>query len=152
MNYQGQFSQIIMVMKIFWLGSKDSKLIGHQGCMLQKKIAVLPLINQVILNDQISNLRINDYNSSRNLKINYSFPSFEKAENNLFVIANGLNENWTEWSKNVEAISTNLFEGDYVFEVQALDANLNEMKLLATVSISPPWYRSLIAYFLYIFF
>ena len=141
---------------LLWLGSKDSKLISYlpRKYASEQKIAVLPLINQVILNNQISNLRINDYdyNSSRNLKINYSFPSFEKVENNLFRYRLiGLNENWTEWSKNVEAIFTNLFEGDYVFEVQALDANLNESEIINhSFSISPPWYRSFIAYFIYV--
>ena len=66
-------------------------------------MTVSPIINKVILNDQISNLgNTNDYNfnSSRNLKINYSFPSFEKAENNLFRYRLiGLNENWTEWGQ-----------------------------------------------------
>ena len=141
---------------LLWLGSKDSKLISYlpRKYASEQKIAVLPLINQVTLNDQISNLRINnyDYNSSRNLKINYSFPSFDKEENNLFRYRlKGLNENWTEWGKNVEAIFTNLFEGEYVFEVQALDANLNESEIIThSFIISPPWYRSFFAYFIYI--
>ena len=141
---------------LLWLGSKDSKLISYlpRKYASEQKIAVLPLINQVNLNDQISNLRINDYdyNSSRNLKINYSFPSFDKEENNLFRYRlKGLNENWTEWGKNVEAIFTNLFEGEYVFEVQALDANLNESEIIThSFTISPPWYRSFFAYFIYV--
>ena len=143
---------------LLWIGSKDSKLISYlpSKYATEQKITVLPIINQVILNNQISNFEINDYNynSSRNLKINYSFPSFEKAENNLFRYRLiGLNENWTEWSKSVEAIFTNLFEGDYTFEVQAIDANLNESEIIShSFSINPPWYRSLIAYFFYIIF
>ena len=63
----------------------------------------------------------------------------------------GLNENWTEWGKSVEAIFTNLFEGEYVFEVQALDANLNESEIIThSFTISPPWYRSFFAYIIYV--
>lgn len=141
---------------LLWLGSKDSKLISYlpKKYASEQMIDVLPIINRVTLNDQISNLRINsyDYNSSRNLKINFSFPSFDKEENNLFRYRlKGLNENWTEWGKNVEAIFTNLFEGEYVFEVQALDANLNESEIIThSFIISPPWYRSFFAYLIYI--
>ena len=48
---------------LLWLGSKDSKLISFlpRKNASEQKIEVLPLINQVTLNDQISNLRINDY-------------------------------------------------------------------------------------------
>ena len=88
MNYQVILADNYGNENLLWLGSKDSKLISYlpRKYASEQKISVLPLINQVTLNDQISNLRINnyDYNSSRNLKINYSFPSFDKEENNLF--------------------------------------------------------------------
>ena len=51
----------------------------------------------------------------------------------------------------MEGVFTNLFEGDYTFEIQALDANFNESEIVThKFSINPPWYRSYIAYFLYV--
>ena len=51
----------------------------------------------------------------------------------------------------MEGVFTNLFEGDYTFEIQALDANFNESEILThKFSINPPWYRSYIAYLLYV--
>ncbi len=139
-----------------WLGSKDSKVISYLPDQYSKenKIDVLPVIDEITLNDQYTLLNDTDYsyNKSRNLKIKFSFPSFDKVEENLFrsrLI--GLNENWSEWNKTMEGVFTNLFEGDYTFEIQALDANFNESEIVThKFSINPPWYRSYIAYLLYV--
>jgi len=141
---------------ILWLGSKDSKIISYlpDQYSKEKKIDVLPIIDEVTLDDEYALMSDNiySYNDSRNLKIKFSFPSFDKVEENFFRYRLiGLNENWSNWDKTMEGVFTNLFEGDYTFEVQALDANFNESKIVTyAFSISPPWYRSYIAYFLYI--
>ena len=139
-----------------WLGSKDSKVISYLPSQYSKenKIDVLPIIDEITLNDEYALLSEShySYNNSRNLKIKFSFPSFDKVEENLFRYRLiGLNENWSDWGKTMEGVFTNLFEGDYTFEIQALDANFNESEIVThKFSISPPWYRSYIAYFLYL--
>ena len=141
---------------ILWLGSKDSKVISYLPSQYSKenKIDVLPIIDEITLNDEYALLSEShySYNNSRNLKIKFSFPSFDKVEENLFRYRLiGLNENWSDWGKTMEGVFTNLFEGDYTFEIQALDANFNESEIVThKFSISPPWYRSYIAYFLYL--
>ena len=141
---------------ILWLGSKDSKVISYLPDQYSKenKIDVLPIIDEITLNDEYTLLNEDDYSykKSRNLKIKFSFPSFDKVEENLFRYRLiGLNENWSEWNKTMEGVFTNLFEGDYTFEIQALDANFNESDIVThKFSISPPWYRSYIAYLLYV--
>ncbi len=141
---------------ILWLGSKDSKVISYLPDQYSKenKIDVLPIIDEITLDEEYALLSDTDYSydNSRNLKIKFSFPSFDKVEENLFRYRLiGLNENWSDWGKTMEGVFTNLFEGDYTFEVQALDANFNESKIITyPFSISPPWYRSFIAYFLYV--
>ena len=141
---------------ILWLGSKDSKVISYlpDQYSKEKKIDVLPIIDEVTLDEKYALLSDTDYsyNNSRNLKIKFSFPSFDKVEENLFRYRLiGLNENWSDWDKTMEGVFTNLFEGDYTFEVQALDANFNESEIAThPFSINPPWYRSYIAYFLYV--
>ena len=141
---------------ILWLGSKDSKLISYLPSQYSKenKIDVVPIIDEITLNDEYTLLSESEYsyNNSRNLKVKFSFPSFDKVEENLFRYRLiGLNENWSDWGKSMEGVFTNLFEGDYTFEIQALDANFNESEIVThKFSISPPWYRSYIAYFLYL--
>ncbi|MBF11214.1 MAG: hypothetical protein CMC63_03190 [Flavobacteriaceae bacterium] len=141
---------------LLWLGSKDSKLISYlpNKYLNDKKITVKPIINSAIFNGERTNLFINDfsYNDSRNIKIDFSFPSLEKVEENLYRFRLiGLNDNWSDWSASSESIFTNLYEGDYIFEVQALDANLNESETASyLISINPPWFRSYLAYFIYL--
>jgi len=102
---------------------------------------VKPIINSAAFNGEIINLFQSDfsYDDSRNIKIDFSFPSLEKVEENLFRYRLiGLNENWTDWSATTVGIFTNLYEGDYIFEVQALDANFNESEIESYLfSISP---------------
>ena len=143
---------------LLWLGSKDSKLISYlpNKYLNEKKINVKPIINSAAFNGEIINLFQSDfsYDDSRNIKIDFSFPSLEKVEENLFRYRLiGLNETWSDWSATTEGIFTNLYEGDYIFEVQALDANFNESEIESFLfSISPPWYRSYLAYFIYVLF
>ena len=132
---------------------KKSKIILISGPTASgKSDLAIKLAKKV--NGEIINLFQSDfpYNNSRNIKIEFSFPSLEKVEENLFRYRLiGLNDTWSDWSTTTEGIFTNLYEGDYIFEVQALDANFNESEIESFLfSISPPWYRSYLAYFIYV--
>ena len=59
--------------------------------------------------------------------------------------------NWSNWSEKTEKEYTNLSEGDYVFKVKAKNIyGIESKELDYSFSISPPWYRSIIAYFVYL--
>lgn len=141
---------------LIYLGSKDSKVISFipEKYVNQEKIEVDPIINSFTLNDEIQNLSQEyfSYSRSRNVKIAFSFPSFDKVTNNQFRFRLvGLNQEWSEWSNNTESVYTNLYEGDYVFELQALDTDGQMSRVIPLpFSINPPWYRTYFAYFFYL--
>ncbi len=66
-----------------------------------------------------------------------------------FTVSNRNNE-WTIPSTDSSFTLTNLQEGDYRLSIQMFDASLPlGNPLLSSFSVSPPWYRSFIAYTLY---
>jgi DNA-binding CsgD family transcriptional regulator len=63
----------------------------------------------------------------------------------------GYEKEWSIWSRKTERSYTNLPAGDYVFEVRAMNTTGGESAVSQVIfSISPPWYRTVIAYFLYV--
>lgn len=59
----------------------------------------------------------------------------------------GFDDDWTEWNTKTEVRYTNLFEGTYTFKVKAKDIYSRESKeSIFTFTISPPWFRSTVAY------
>ncbi len=141
---------------LLWLGSKDSKIISWmpKKYSLIEKINVYPIIQSISFNENIKDLSEtnNAYNESRNIKFSYTYPSFEKVENNLYrVRLTGQDEKWNNWSKSTESTYNNLWEGDYNFELQAMDTNGDMSEIVSyKFSISPPWYRTYLAYAIYI--
>jgi ligand-binding sensor domain-containing protein/DNA-binding CsgD family transcriptional regulator len=63
----------------------------------------------------------------------------------------GYDKEWSAWSKKTERTYTNLPAGNYVFEVSARN-NVGGQSSLSQFlfTISPPWYRTFIAYFFYL--
>ena len=63
----------------------------------------------------------------------------------------GFDEEWSNWSADNFKSYTNLFEGKYKFLVRAKNVfgQVSEMGSF-TFSISPPWYRTILAYILYL--
>ncbi|PZR26346.1 MAG: hypothetical protein DI535_14595 [Citrobacter freundii] len=62
----------------------------------------------------------------------------------------GYEDEFSPWSKKTERSYTNLPPGDYVFEVKAKNSWVAESALSQfRFSVLPPWYRTVLAYFLY---
>ena len=62
----------------------------------------------------------------------------------------GYEKEWTPWSRRTERSYTNLPAGDYVFEVRTRNSTGHQSSVSRVVfSISPPWYKTIIAYVLY---
>lgn len=63
----------------------------------------------------------------------------------------GYDKKWSNWSKQTEKDYTNLSSGTYTFKVKAKN-NLDEESVVAsyTFVISPPWYKTIWAYFIYL--
>lgn len=62
----------------------------------------------------------------------------------------GLDDHWSEWTEKPDKEYTNLREGFYTFKVRARNIYQKESKIASySFYISPPWYRSNMAYALY---
>lgn len=82
----------------------------------------------------------------------FTIPSFENPGRIRFSHRLlGFGDQWTEWSPIDFKEFTNLREGDYVFEVRALNAfgNVSEVKSIG-FSVKPPFHRSRMAIGIYI--
>ncbi len=62
----------------------------------------------------------------------------------------GMDNNWSKWTKETKYVFTNLNEGDYVFKVKARNKYGVESSVASySFSILPPWYRTIWAYIAY---
>ena len=63
----------------------------------------------------------------------------------------GYEKEWSVWTKRTERSYTNLPAGKYVFEVRGKNTMGHESAVSQYVfSISPPWYKTYLAYFIYV--
>lgn len=62
----------------------------------------------------------------------------------------GFDENWSPWNAKTDNNYTNLTEGKYTFKVKAQNIYGIESDVATyEFSIKPPWYRTILAYFIY---
>ena len=82
----------------------------------------------------------------------FAAPRFDAAQETFYrTRLEGLNQSWTDWSTETRRELTNLWEGEYVFRVQARDVHgVLSREASFAFRILPPWYRSLWAYGLYL--
>src|SRR5690606_35023862 len=83
----------------------------------------------------------------------YTAPFFEgNAQLHFSYLLENYNNEWSDWSTYNYRDFTNLREGDYVFHVKARNIYGEESDVSAFRFKSlPPWYRSGLAYLLYLF-
>lgn len=82
----------------------------------------------------------------------FSSPSFmgsDPLEYSFYL--EGYSSKWSKWSKKTEANFTNLGEGNYSFQVKARNIYGIESDISQYIFvINPPWYRTILAYVLYV--
>ncbi len=85
------------------------------------------------------------------LVFEYSATFFEKEEDTEYsYFLEGADDNWSIWNKETKATYTNLREGNYSFKVKARNIYGTESTIAEyKFSISPPWYRTILAWILY---
>ena len=67
-------------------------------------------------------------------------------------ILEGEDEKWSEWSNETSKVYMNLYEGKYIFKVKAKNIFGTESTVATyEFTILPPWYRTTIAYIIYLF-
>ncbi len=82
----------------------------------------------------------------------WASPFFEKEKETVYSFRLvGSLDDWSKWSKKTDTRYTNLYEGDYTFEVKAKNIYDTESAVTQYVfTILPPWYRTLWAYFIFL--
>ncbi len=122
--------------------SKDSTIFG--GVFLSESNKV----GNIQLEKQLYKLPFRD----NNIRITFSAAFFEDAENLDFrFYLEGNDDGWSSWTKENYKEYSNLSSGQYVFSVEAR----NVYGIKSTVAtyefyIVPPWYRSILAYIVYV--
>ena len=91
------------------------------------------------------------YNSNR-VKFTFSSPSFENLNNIEFSYQlAGFDDRWSNWSPITIKEYTNLKEGNYTMKLKVRNSyGIQSDITQVAFTISPPWYRHILAYFLYI--
>ena len=96
---------------------------------------------------------IPEINHNQNsLHFEYSSPSYERQSNVTYSYhLKGFEKSWSAWSKKAEKDYTYLPPGTYTFEVKA-KSNLGSESAVSsyTFTVLPPWYRTGIAYVIYV--
>ena len=100
-------------------------------------------------NDQDAVSLSSNFNS---FHFEYSSPSFAIQKNIVYSYKlDGYEKKWSDWSEKSEKDYTNLPFGNYTFKVKAKDNLGNESnEVQYAFFVNPPWYRTKLAYFIYL--
>lgn len=86
------------------------------------------------------------------IRIEYAFTDYSSFEGTEYQVKlEGFDEDWSLWNEEAQKDYTQIREGSYRFMVRAKDVTgvVSEASVLA-IQISPPWYRTIWAYLLYL--
>ena len=141
--------------EVLWLGSQDEKLYRYfpELAIKEKHQNYKALIRAIYANGQKMPLDLGKLPfSNNNLLFEVAYPVFGNESKTTFSYwLEGQDKTWSDFVSDFKKEYTNLKEGNYKFHVRAKDASgeISEQGLLE-FKISPPWYRSIWAYGLYL--
>ncbi len=140
--------------EVLWIGSQDDKLYRYlpELSIKAKREIYSALIRSVFANNSKIALSPGTLPfSSNNLRFEVAYPVFGNESKTQFSYwLEGQDSTWTPFVSDYKKEYTNLSEGKYIFHVRAKDAS-GEISKESTVEfkISPPWYRTILAYLIY---
>ncbi len=141
--------------EVLWLGSQDEKLYRYfpELAIKEKHQNYKALIRAIYANGQKMPLELGKLPfSNNNLLFEVAYPVFGNESKTTFSYwLEGQDKTWSDFVSDYKKEYTNLKEGNYKFHVRAKDASgeISEQGFLE-FKISPPWYRSIWAYGLYL--
>ena len=141
--------------EVLWLGSQDEKLYRYfpELAIKEKHQNYKALIRAIYANGQKMPLDLGKLPfSNNNLLFEVAYPVFGNESKTTFSYwLEGQDKTWSDFVTDFKKEYTNLKEGNYKFHVRAKDASgeISEQGVLE-FKISPPWYRSIWAYGLYL--
>ena len=141
--------------EVLWLGSQDEKLYRYfpELAIKEKHQNYKALIRAIYANGQKMPLDLGKLPfSNNNLLFEVAYPVFGNESKTTFSYwLEGQDKTWSDFVTDFKKEYTNLKEGNYKFHVRAKDASgeISEEGVL-DFKISPPWYRTIWAYGLYL--
>ena len=141
--------------EVLWLGSQDEKLYRYfpELAIKEKHQNYKALIRAIYANGQKMPLDLGKLPfSNNNLLFEVAYPVFGNESKTTFSYwLEGQDKTWSDFVSDFKKEYTNLKEGTYKLHVRAKDASgeVSEEGVLE-FKISPPWYRSIWAYGLYL--
>ncbi|MEL6821336.1 MAG: ATP-binding protein, partial [Calditrichota bacterium] len=89
---------------------------------------------------------------NNSIRLRFSALTYHNTEANRFQFKlDGFDENWSEWTSENRKDYTGIFEGDYTFRVRSKNIyNQIGDEAALNISIAPPWFRTMGAYFIYL--
>jgi ligand-binding sensor domain-containing protein/DNA-binding CsgD family transcriptional regulator len=89
---------------------------------------------------------------SNYIKFTYSSPTYENIENIKFSYQlEGFEDKWSDWTSVSRKEYTNLKEGNYSMKVKTRSSyGIESDPAIVSFTITPPWYRSYLAYLFYL--
>jgi ligand-binding sensor domain-containing protein/DNA-binding CsgD family transcriptional regulator len=99
-----------------------------------------------IMIDQSSKAPVEISTHNNSIQINFSAIEYDEISPKYRFKLTGYEDNWSKWTKITEKEYTNLFEGEYSFDVQAI-SSLGAISPISSYefTILPPWYRTPVA-------
>lgn len=87
-----------------------------------------------------------------NVKFTFSSPTYENLDNVAFsFLLEGFDTRWSNWSNTAAKEYTNLREGNYIMKLKVRNSYGVQSEATSLLfTISPPWYRHSLAYFIYV--
>ena len=141
--------------EVVWLGSQDQKVYRFLPEIASKESHTnyKCLIRSIKSNGEKLSLDVNKIPFDKNnIVFEVAYPVYgneQKTQFNYWL--EGQDKSWSGFTLDSKKEYTNLTEGEYILHVQAKDASgqLSEETSM-TFKISPPWYRSIVAYLCYL--
>ncbi|MGE0089525.1 MAG: triple tyrosine motif-containing protein [Bacteroidales bacterium] len=143
-NKPNELNQPFVLLKEIYM-SKDKDSLIYGGSILNNEIttSTIPVRYKITIPYKYNSLKFvySALNIEQNQNIEYSY----KLEN--------FSENWSEWNNSNQKEYTSLHEGVYIFKIKAKIGSItNHQPTEIHIEVLAPWYRTVIAYILYILF
>ena len=149
---------------VLWIGTADGLIRYKENNSKDYAIPFFSILRSIILNqdsviyhggwaeNRYDDLQTTVDFSYNNIEFHFAAPYFEDDHTVDFsYILEGQDADWSRWSASTKAAYTTLREGDYVFKVKARNVYGQESMIASyTFTIRPPWYRTTLAYAIYV--
>ena len=141
--------------EVIWFGSQESKLYRYLPALALKEPAqqFKALIRSISSNGEPVPIVPETLPfSQNNLVFEVAYPLYGTESKTTFSYwLENQDDTWSEYIKDFKKEYTNLDEGTYTFHVRAMDASGHVSdETSVKFKISPPWYRTIFAYLVYL--